>query len=205
MYNRVHKYLDSLLPERPPILQEMEAYAAEHKFPIIGALVGRYLYQSARLIKARRILELGSGFGYSAFWFSLAVGARGEIILTDGNRGNKKRALDYFDRAALRSKFDFRVGDALKLAKRLTGSFDIILNDIDKKDYPATIDLAAARLRKGGLFVTDNVIWSGRVCDKKQDTNTQAIVEFTRTLYADSRFFTTILPLRDGLAVAIRL
>jgi predicted O-methyltransferase YrrM len=155
--------------------------------------------------KAKRILELGSGFGYSAFWFSLAARSKGRIIMTDGDRNNKRLAFRYFKEAGLQSQFDFRVGDALRTAKKVDGPFDIILNDIDKQDYPSTIDLAASRLKKGGLFITDNLIWDGKVTETKQDKTTRAIVEFTRMLYGDSRFFTTIMPIRDGISISVRL
>lgn len=202
---KVENYLHGATPERPPVLREMEDYARERKFPIIGPLVGRLLYQMTLAIKARKILELGSGFGYSAYWFSLAARSKGVITMIDGDRANKRLAFDFFKRAGLQSQFDYHVGDALKTAGRLPGPYDIILNDIDKQEYPRTIDLAASRLKKGGLFITDNIIWSGRVCDKKRDDTTQAIVEFTRSLYQDSRFFTTVLPLRDGVSLSIRL
>ncbi len=205
MFEKIHRYLEKATPARPPILREMEQYAREKGFPIIGPLVGRFLYQAAVLTKARRIIELGSGFGYSAFWFSLATRGKGHITMTDTDRGNKKRAMDYFQRAGLESQFNFRIGDALRVLKKEDGPFDIVLNDIDKKDYPKTIDLVAGRLRKGGLFITDNVIWSGRVADKDPDDTTRAIIEFTETLYRDSRFFTTIMPVRDGIAVAMRV
>ena len=205
MYKKVHKYLEQIIPERHPIMREMEVYAAENEFPIIGPLVGRYLFQCAQLVKARKILELGSGFGYSAFWFSLAVKGKGHITMTDGMAKNKRKAFDYFKRAGLQSQFDFKVGDALTSINKLDGPYDIILNDIDKIDYPKTIDLAASRLKKGGIFITDNVIWSGKVFEKKQDADTKAIVEFTENLYLDSRFYTTVLPIRDGIAVAVRL
>jgi len=205
MFEKVHRYLEKATPSRPPILREMEQYAKEKDFPIIGPLVGRFLYQAALLTKARRIIELGSGFGYSAYWFSMAVRGKGHIVMTDIDKSHKKRAMDYFQRAGLESQFDYRLGDALRTFKKEDGPFDIILNDIDKKDYPRTIDLAAARLRKGGLFITDNVIWSGRVVDKTPDETTRAIIEFTDALYRDSRFFTTIMPIRDGIAVALRV
>jgi predicted O-methyltransferase YrrM len=205
MFHKIHKYLHQVTPERPPVLIEMENYAAEHGFPIIGPLVGRFLYQLAVLTKAKRIMELGSGFGYSAFWFSLAVGRKGHITLTDSDTDNKRMALGYFKQAGLQSRFDFRVGDAIRILQRCPGPFDIILNDIDKEGYPKTIDLAADRLKKGGLFVTDNLIWSGKVCDKNPDKPTRAIRDFTDKLYEDDRFFTTVMPLRDGLAVAVRL
>lgn len=205
MFQKIHKYLYQVTPKRPPVLKEMEAYAAEHDFPIIGPLVGRFLYQLALLTKAKKIMELGSGFGYSAFWFSLAAGGKGHITLTDHDKKNKQMALNYFKQAGLQSQFDFKVGDAMRVLQRCHSTFDIILNDIGKEDYPNTIDLVSDRLKKGGLFITDNLIWSGRVCDKNPDEATKAICEFTNRLYHDSRFFTTIIPLRDGLAVAVKL
>jgi caffeoyl-CoA O-methyltransferase len=204
MMRNVHRYLENVLPERPPVLREMEEYARDRDFPILGPLVGRLIYQLAVAIKARKVLELGSGFGYSAFWFSLAMKGKGHIVMTDFDRDNKKRAFDYFKRAGLQSHFDFKVGDALRTVRKLDGPFDVIFNDIDKKEYPRTIDIAAGRLRKGGLFITDNLIWSGKVWDRNPDETTRAIVEFTRNLYGDSRFYTTIMPIRDGVGIAIR-
>jgi caffeoyl-CoA O-methyltransferase len=205
MFQRVHTYLEKMVPEREPILREMELYAKERGFPIVGPLVGRLLYQMTMLTKARKILELGSGFGYSAFWFSLAARSKGELTLTDGDRANKARAFDYFKRAGLQSHFHFRIGDALRITRKLDGPFDIILNDIDKEDYPETIDLAADKLKRGGLFISDNIIWSGKVLEKKTDTATERIIEFTERLYKDSRFYTTIIPIRDGVSIAVRL
>lgn len=205
MPSKIEKYLHQVTPERDPVLREMESYAEENGFPIIGPLVGRFLYQMAIATKARRVLELGSGYGYSAFWFSLAMKSKGHITMTDGDKANKRRAFDYFKRAGLQSQFDFKVGDSRKIIDKLDGPFDIILNDIDKKGYPETIDLVAPKLRRGGLFITDNVVWSGRVAERKRDETTEAIVEFTRNLYQDSRFFTTIMPVRDGIAIALRM
>ncbi|HUV31622.1 MAG TPA: O-methyltransferase [Acidobacteriota bacterium] len=205
MFDRIHAYLSEITPERPPVLREMEQRAAEDGFPIVGPLVGRFLYQMVLVIKARRILELGSGFGYSACWFSLAARSKGEITLTDLDAANKRLAFSYFKQAGLQSHFDFRVGNALNIARRLSGQYDILLNDINKEDYPKTLDLAARLLRRGGLFITDNMIWSGRVLAANPDKASRAIVEFTRSLYQDGRFFTTVLPIRDGLGVAVRL
>ncbi len=132
MYQEVHNYLERVIPERPTVLREMEKYAKENDFPIVGPLIGRYLFQTATIIKARKILELGSGYGYSAFWFSLAVKGKGHIVMTDTDKQNKKLAFDFFKRAGLQSQFEFKIGDALRTAKKIDGTFDIILNDIDK-------------------------------------------------------------------------
>ncbi|MEW5795153.1 MAG: O-methyltransferase [Candidatus Zixiibacteriota bacterium] len=201
----IEDYLYRVTPERPSVLQEMEAYAEKKDFPIVGPLVGRFLYQMAKVTKARKVLELGSGFGYSAYWLALGMGGRGKITMIDGSEENRSRALGYLERAGLETRFEFKVGDALAVLSEIDKEFDIVFNDIDKTGYPATIDPVAKRLRRGGLFITDNALWSGQVCETDQDVDTRAIVEFTRELYADTRFFTTILPLRDGLAVAVRL
>ncbi|MFC1475039.1 O-methyltransferase [Candidatus Zixiibacteriota bacterium] len=205
MDKKLDTYLKNILPDRPAVLKEMEQFASEKNFPIIGPLVGRYLYQMSILTKSRKILELGSGFGYSAFWFSMAIKSKGNITMIDSDKTNKRMAFDYFKRAGLQSQFTFKVGDAVKVAKKIDGPFDIILNDIDKIDYPKTINIAASLLKKGGLFITDNLIWSGKVLDKRKDKTTEAIVEFTNNLYHDSRFFTTLMPIRDGISISVRL
>jgi len=203
-FDKIHDYLLSVTPRRDATLSAMEAYARRHGFPIIGPLVGRLLFQLATAIDARSVLELGSGYGYSAYWFSQALGKRGRIIMTDGDSHNRRLAEKYFAKGRVQTKYEYRVGDALEIVGDYGGPFDIILNDIDKHAYPQTIDLVAPRLRKGGLFITDNTIWSGRVCSRTRDKNTRGVVEFNRRMYADRRFFTTILPLRDGLTIGIR-
>jgi predicted O-methyltransferase YrrM len=204
-FEKVHNYLFSATPRRDATLTAMERYAAKNNFPIIGPLVGRFLFQMATILGAKSVFELGSGYGYSAYWFSLAMGAKGSIILTEGDAKNLAFAQKYFRRGGLKSKFEFHCGDAREIIKEHRGPFDIVLNDIDKEGYPETIDLVAPRLRRGGLFITDNAIWDGRVTAARPDKTTRAIMEFNRRMYADKRFFTTILPLRDGLTVGLRL
>ncbi|MEZ5360032.1 MAG: O-methyltransferase [Candidatus Zixiibacteriota bacterium] len=202
----INAYLQRVIPKPDTTLRAMDRYARKNNFPIIGLQVGRFLYQLAIMQKARRVLELGSGFGYSAYWFSKAMGKNGTIIMTDSSEENRDRAMEYFKKGKLKSKFDYRLGDAIATAQKLRGTFDIILNDIDKQDYPATIDLAHRLLKKGGVFVTDNIIWSGRVFDPSVQTkSTKGIRVFTKRMYADKRFFSTVLPLRDGILVAVKL
>jgi predicted O-methyltransferase YrrM len=201
----VDQYMLSLLPARDAVLQEMEAQALKRDIPIVGPAVGRVLYQYARLIDARKVFELGSAIGYSTIWWAQAVGADGEIFYTDGDPKKAEEASGYFHRAGVAGRIHVGVGDALKQLSAQTQEFDIIFNDVDKQYYPGVLDLVAPRLRRGGLFITDNVLWSGRVtqADAKEET-TRAIQEFNQRLYAMKEFFTTILPLRDGLAVAVK-
>ena len=201
----VDDYLYSMLPKREPVLAEMEDYATEHKVPIVGPAVARVLQQLAMAINARTVFELGSAIGYSTIWWAQAVGDQGRVIYTDGDSKNAERARGYFARAGVSSRITLHVGDALEFLSEQKQEFDIIFNDVDKEDYPRVLRLVAPRLRKGGLFITDNVLWSGRVAEKNPgDSRTKAILEFNRKLYDAPEFYTTILPIRDGLAVALK-
>lgn len=201
----VDDYLYSMLPKRQEVLVEMENYAAQHDIPIVGPAVARVLQQLALMIGARTVFELGSAIGYSTIWWAQAVGEKGRVVYTDGDPKNAERARGYFDRAGVTGRIAIHTGDALEVLSEQKQEFDIIFNDVDKEDYPRVLRLAAPRVRKGGLFVTDNVLWSGRVAEKSaSDPRTKAILEFNRKLYEASEFYTTILPIRDGLAVALK-
>jgi caffeoyl-CoA O-methyltransferase len=201
----VDDYLYSILPKREPVLAEMEDYASQHKVPIVGPAVGRVLQQLALTVEARTVFELGSAIGYSTIWWAKAVGENGHVIYTDGDRKNAELARGHFQRAGVLNRITLHTGDALEFLSEQKQEFDIIFNDVDKEDYPRVLRLVAPRLRKGGLFITDNVLWSGRVAAKSaNDASTKAILEFNRKVYESPEFYTTILPIRDGLAVALK-
>jgi len=201
----VEDYLYSLLPPRDEVLTEIETEAAKRKIPIVGPAVGRILYQLALMIGAKKVFELGSAIGYSTIWWARAVGETGSVIYTDGDRKNAEEARRYFDRAGVSQRITLKTGDALELLSEDKQEFDVIFNDVDKEDYPRVFKLALPRLRKGGLFVTDNVLWSGKVTQTNPaEASTKAILEFNRLLYGSQDLFTTILPIRDGVAVAVK-
>ena len=202
---KINEYLRSIQTRRLPVLRSMEAYAARRDFPIIGPIVGPVLYQAARSIGARRVFELGSGYGYSAVWFAQAVGAKGLVVMTEGNAANSRRAMRYLKRARLASRVKPLVGDALELLAREPGSFDVILNDIDKRDYPAVLPLARKKLRRGGLLISDNMLWGGDVLRARPDRDTRGIIELTRALFRAPDFFTTLIPIRDGVTISLKL
>lgn len=201
----VEQYMASLLPERDPVLMEMEQQAERRDISIVGPAVARVLYQYARLIGAKKIFEMGSAIGYSTIWWARAAGEGGQVFYTDGDPKNAEEARGYFQRAGVTGRIHVGVGDALELLSEQKQQFDVIFNDVDKQDYPRVLHMAAGRLRPGGLFITDNVLWYGRVTqpDAKEET-TRAIQEFNRRLWASNEFFTTILPIRDGIAVAVK-
>ena len=200
----LNQSLEAQLAESDKVLRDMEAYAQKHHFPIIGPLVGRFLRQLAIIAGAKNIFEMGSGFGYSAIWFAGGIAKGGKIICTEGSAANKDRAMGYFNRADCSDLVEFQVGDAREIIKNYSGPFDIILNDIDKEQYPEAFDLAIPRLRKGGIFITDNVLWSGRIFDDNPDEATKGILEFNRKLFESKAIFSSIIPIRDGLGIAVK-
>jgi predicted O-methyltransferase YrrM len=204
----IKTYIDQLSVHNDPILLEMEAVAAERHFPIIGPVVGRFLYQTTLIRKATRIFELGSGYGYSTLWFAKAVQrlGGGEIVHTDGDRKNSDQAKHYLSRAGVVDLIRFHVGDAIEALRQTSGPFDLIYMDIDKHQYPAAFPVIREKLPTGGVLIVDNMLWFGRVV-RKDDTaaSTEGIRRLTRALWADPEFFTTLVPLRDGFVISVRV
>ncbi|RMH68299.1 MAG: O-methyltransferase [Gemmatimonadetes bacterium] len=202
----IEHYLNRLQPTTDPVLQAMEAYAADIQFPIIGPHVGRLLHLLAKLSNARKILELGSGFGYSAYWLAQAIPAGGVIYCTEFDPQNRERAYTYLQSAGLSSKVRYYTGDALEWIEQLEETeFDMIVNDVDKEDYPRVIEKALPKLRLGGLLITDNVLWKGQVIQEPPpDTKTQNVQIYLQQALHHPDLTTVILPIRDGVAISMK-
>jgi caffeoyl-CoA O-methyltransferase len=200
----IERYMDGLLPPRDAVLAEMEEAAALRNIPIIGPAVARMLAQLVMISGAKRIFELGSAIGYSTIWLARAAGPGAEVHYTDGSAGNAREARGYFERAGVASVIHIHVGDALSSLAQTAGEFDFVFNDVDKEGYPAVLAAICSRLRRGGIFITDNTLWHGRVLDPRENTD-RAVVEFNRRLYEMPQFFTTLVPIRDGLTVSLKL
>lgn len=211
MDDAVEQYLTDLagVEYTDPVLVDMEARAAERGFPIVGRATGRYLELAARSIGARRVLELGSGYGYSAYWFARAVGESGEVVCTDGDPANAEQAEAYLTRAGVWDRVRYRVGPALEGLAAEDGEFDIVYCDVDKDGYPDCWRAARDRIRVGGLWLCDNVLWSGHVAtgtDRERLPGwTAAIVETNRMVAEDGRYVGSIVPIRDGVMSALRV
>lgn len=207
----LYPYLNSLAEPSSGVLAEMEEYGRRRRFPLVGPLVGRFLLQLALLSNARRVLEIGSGFGYSAAWF-LQANQELEVICTDSSPLNRERGLEFLARLGVAERADFRVGDALSITSEVEGPFDIIFCDMDKSAYPAAFELALPKLRRGGLFVADNTLWRGYAWTPVPDeapefrrSMTPGIREFNRMASSSREVVTTIIPLRDGVSLSVRL
>jgi caffeoyl-CoA O-methyltransferase len=201
----VDNYMYDLLPPRDEVLAEIEAEATRRKIPIVGPAVARFFQQLVMMTGAKTVFEMGSAIGYSTIWWARAVGKNGKVHYTDSDKKNAEQARRYFQRAGVAEQITVHIGDAIELLSEQKQEFDIVFNDIDKEEYPRVLRLVPPRLKKGGLFVTDNVLWSARVVEKNpKDGTTKAILEFNRQLYKSPDFYPTILPLRDGVAVAVK-
>lgn len=201
----IESYLKKLAPLPHPILEEMEKLGTERKFPIVGPLVGRFLVSLIQFGHVHTVLECGSGFGYSAMWMALALSENARITCIEYDAKNIALAKDFFARAELSHKVAFVQGNALEIVPTLTQTYDMIINDVDKTQYPSLLPFLLARLRTGGMLITDNVLWSGKVTQKAADEATGAIQKYNEMLIGEQRLWTSIIPLRDGLSLSIKL
>ena len=203
---RVDDYLAAIAKSDDPVLLEMEEIARQRDFPIVGPQVGRMLAVLARALGARMVVELGSGFGYSAIWFLRGM-HEGRVVMTEGSAENVKQAERFLGMAGLEGRFEANVGDGLVIAERIRGPVDVVFCDIDKRDYPKALPIARRLLRPGGLFIVDNLLWDGKVLDRARaaDPDTEGILQLTHLLRNASDFATTIVPVRDGVSVSVKL
>ncbi len=207
---RIERHLAGLLPPADAVRAEMERLGAERGFPIIGPLVGQLCAVAARAVGARRVFEMGSGFGYSTLWFARAVGPGGVVIHTEGSAENSRLARDFLARAGVAERVRFEVGDAREILSKTIDRgdltpVDVVFNDIDKEQYPDVLPLARRALRAGGLLICDNMLWFGRVLSPETaDEETRGILELSRRLAEAPDFATTLVPIRDGVTISLR-
>lgn len=197
----IAEYLNEFVGESPPAAQDMEEEASERDFPIVGPVVGRFLSLFAAGIEPERILELGSGFGYSAFWFARGT-ENTTIHLTEFDEENLASARTSLEESFPSDRFHYHHGDALDIAGDLDETFDLLFVDLEKETYPAALDCAEEILDSGGWLIADNVLWYGKVADETvDDEETEAIRTFNDRLRTDP-WEASILPVRDGIALA---
>jgi caffeoyl-CoA O-methyltransferase len=199
---KINDYLMKLAAEDNPHLLEMERIARRDNFPIVERLVGRLLFIITKLRDPKLIVELGSGFGYSAYWFARALN-KGRIVLTDYREENMDYARNLFRETGLSRKAEFRTGDALEIAKEYE-NIDILFIDMDKHQYPEAVRAIIPNLSRNALIIADNTLWYGKVIGETRDGETLGIKRFNKYLFEHPDFITSIVPLRDGVLIAYK-
>jgi predicted O-methyltransferase YrrM len=206
-YGQVQEYLTGLVPERHEEFYKMEEIAREERFPIIGPAAGYFCYQIARLLKAKNIFELGSGFGYSTAWFAKALeeNGGGKVWHTVWDEDLSNRAREHLEALGYTGLVEFRISESVEALQNTPGPFDLIFNDIDKHGYPGAMPAIKEKLRPGGALIIDNTLLGGRIFDPKNTKpNAEGVREVTRIIKEDPDWDGMIVPIRDGLMMAYR-
>jgi len=201
----IEKYLHGLSPPPHLVLKDMEDYGKKQNFPIVGPLVGRLLYSLIGFGHIHTILECGSGFGYSAAWMALALPQNGKIFCIEYKSENIEKAKIYLDKLSVAHKVTFLQGDSLEIVPTLSQSFDMVFSDIEKHQYTTILPFLISCLRVGGILLTDNVLWKGQVVEEVTDDKAKHIIAFNKTLFSEKSLWSTIIPLRDGLSLSVKL
>ncbi len=212
-YPVIQEFLKELVPERESEMRLMERYAEEHNFPIIGPAAGYTCYQIARMIRAKSVFEMGSGYGYSTAWFARAVketcaeeqSSDGVVHHTVWDEKLSKMAASHLSRLGFDGLVEYHVAEAVETLQDTPGPFDLIFNDIDKQAYPSSLPSIKKKLRSGGLLIVDNIFWSGRVFDESdKSSSTEGVRELTQLITSDPDWIVSLLPVRDGLILAYK-
>jgi len=207
-YDDAQNYITQLSQHNDPVLLRMEEEAQRDRFPIIAPAGGQLLYLLARMIGAQKVFELGSGYGYSTLWFAKAVRENGGGIVhhTVWDESLHRRARANIAEAGYDDLVQFHLGEAVAALQETDDTFDLIFNDIDKDGYPASFPVMKQKLRVGGVITIDNMLMGGRIYDANATgASVEGAREFTRLLQADPDFTFQLVPIRDGIIVALRV
>ena len=205
----IERYLASLNRGSDAVLDDIMRQNQSRGLPLVDAEVGALLRVLAAAVGATRVLEIGTAVGYSGIWLAGALPAGGMLLTLEIDADRAQEARDNFARAGVADKVSVIVGDAsLKLAK-VSGPFDLVFQDGDKHQYGPMLDRLVDLLRPGGLLITDNVLWDGKVVPGflarvVDDEDTRAIAEYNERVAEHPALVTAIVPLRDGVSIAVK-
>ncbi len=208
----LYDYLLKNSVQEPEILSKLRIQT--HKMSMghmqVSPEQGQFMGLLVKLLNAKKTLEIGVFTGYSTLAVALALPPNGKIVACDINVEWTRIAKDFWEKAGVSEKVDLRLAPALDTLNELidqggVGTFDFVFIDADKKNYWNYYELSLSLLRPGGLILIDNVLWYGDVADESvQDQNTLAIREFNQKIFQDQRVFITMLPIRDGVTLALK-
>ena len=204
---KIDDYVVNHSQQEPKILQELTKETWQKVLNprmLSGAFQGRVLSMISKLIRPKYILEIGTYTGYSTLCFAEGLSKDGKIITIDKNEELETLQNKYFEKSGYRSQIQQMVGDATKIIPTLTQQFDLVFIDADKSNYINYFHLIIDKMKPGGIILSDNVLWSGKVVESlnPKDLDTKVLLEYNKLLNIDKRVETVLLPIRDGLTVS---
>ena len=204
---KIDDYVVNHSQQEPKILQELTKETWQKVLNprmLSGAFQGRVLSMISKLIRPKNILEIGTYTGYSTLCFAEGLSKEGKIITIDKNEELETLQNKFFEKSGYRSKIQQMVGDATKIIPTLTQQFDLVFIDADKSNYINYFHLIIDKMKPGGIILSDNVLWSGKVVESlnPKDLDTKVLLEYNKLLNIDKRVETVLLPIRDGLKVS---
>ena len=202
------KYIDSFRKKENELIQEMEAYAAEHKIPILSWQSAELIEQLILLKEPKRVLEIGTAIGYTTIRIARNLAKKSEVHTIEMSLDNIPIANENFEKSGYANKIKLLEGNALNVMPQLQKKYDFIFLDADKEDYKRLFDYSMILLKKGGVIVVDNLLWHGYAASKRIPANyrnsTILIREFNKIFTSQENLITTILPVGDGLGIGIK-
>ncbi len=203
---KINEYAENFSEPESEVLKQLnrDTYARVlNPRMLSGHLQGRLLAMFSKMIKPKRILEIGTYTGYSTICLSEGLTAKGTIDTIEKNEEMVEMILSYLEKAGVKQKIILHIGDATRIIKLLNSTYDLVFIDADKENYSTYFDLVIDKVNTGGIIIADNVLWSGKVVEKidEKDLETAAIVAFNKKVQQDKRVENVLLPVRDGLMV----
>ena len=207
--NKIEDYIRENSSKEPEILKDLnkETYLKVlNPRMLSGHIQGRFLSIITKLIKPKKILEIGTYTGYSAICMAEGLIENGIIHTIDINEELISIQNKYFAKSKCNNSIIQHVGDARNIIKSINEKFDLVFLDADKENYIEYYELVIEKVRKGGLIIADNVLWTGKVVEPEKDDDelTQYLIDFNKMINEDDRVENIILPLRDGLNVILK-
>ena len=205
----IEQYLASLNHSVDAVLADIARTGVERQLPLVDAEVGALLRVLAVAVNAKHMLEIGTAVGYSGIWLAQALPPGGMLMTLEMDPERAREARENFERAGVADRVSILPGDAQRTIAKVSGPFDLIFQDGDKRLYTPLLDRLVALLRPGGLLVTDNVLWDGKVApgfapSAAEDENTRAIAEYNQRVAAHPQLLTAVVPLRDGVSISVK-
>ncbi|MEE9408862.1 MAG: O-methyltransferase [Polaribacter sp.] len=204
---KIDNYIVEHSQQEPKILQELSKETWQKVLNprmLSGAFQGRILSMISKLIQPKNILEIGTYTGYSALCLAEGMHSKATIFTIDKNEELETLQNKYFEKSGFRNQIQQFVGNAIDIIPKIDEKFDLVFIDADKSNYINYFHLIIDKMNSGGIILSDNVLWSGKVVEKldPKDNDTKVLLEYNKLLNEDARIETVLLPIRDGLTIS---